>query len=566
MSISSSTYQSYGFSSSIAEGIEISYSYSVIDPVIDYLDQYYEYDNTDNDEDIKDFPYGFKAAFTQQILNNFPPWMEMRKDYDSNGNKLVNAWGMTLENVLDTYSTYRKDQFLGTANTYYDVNALITPLSSNRDRVYSPTFNNLLYNSSFSIPACAREQRPLGWRPIRSTLDAIKFDESDSIFGTHSVILDGTSGLSSLRQTKYLSLSEGQVTYSVFFKTEDNGEDTTELWDASEAGIILAVENLDSTVETYGIGFKKNTSGKWARAYFTVSLTKQTYRISAIIVNKTAFKIKVQCPLLDQSKVLRAWTSSINDVNPFVNNSIRTVMGIQVLFNSLDGNPVKKLELFPLNSEQSFKNTIVPTRIVPYYINGNSSNSFSITYGRHVNYFEEVMPTTWTVSSNGILESSLSSPDKFGLRYIADASIKDNGDLCLDASLINDSATQVKACCVYEDKLLVVTKEEYLGSTNYYLKFVDPKYLSYSDNYLPSYGDLKIPITIGNSFGLNSISEDILRIGICRNISNVIYIDTNLDRRFYFKLLFDYYYPDFITRKVFCRENYTTNFGLLQII
>ena len=566
MSISSSTFQSYGFSSSIAEGIEIVYSYSVADPIIDYIDQYYEYNSADNNEDTVDFPYGFKAPFTQQILNNLPPWMAMRKDYNSNGNQLVNAWGMHLENTLDLYNIYRRDQFLGTANTYYDIKALITPLSSDKNKVYSPTFNNLLFNSSFSMEATSREQRPLGWRAFRSVKDAVKFDSSDSIFGSHSVVLDGTLGTSDLKQTRELSIPNGSLTYSIFFKTEDTGEDTEESWDASEAGIILVVEFLDSTIATYGVGFKKNTLGKWTRASLTVSLTKETYRVSSIIVNKKQVSYKVHCPLLERSKTLGQWTSSVNDINPFLATSIRTVMGVQVFFDSPDGEAARKIEIHPVDSEQLFKNIAIPTRIIPYNKTAPTANSFSISYGRHVNFFEEVMPTTWTIDNGLLLESSLSTPDRFGSRNIADATIDEYGNLSLDISLVNSSSIVPKAVCVYEDKLLVVTKETYLGQDGYYLKFALPKYLTHEDSYIPSFGDLKIPINLGQSFGLSAISEDISRIGICKNIPNVIYIDTTLDRRFYFKLLFDYYYSDFNTRKIFCRENYTNNFGLLQII
>lgn len=566
MSLSSSIFQYYGFSTSIAEGLEIVYSYNTVDPIVDYIDQSYEYEDPSNDDDLKPFPYGFKAAFTQQILNNMPPWMAMRKDYNSTGNKLTNAWGMQLEDAIRTYNIYRKDQFLATANTYYNINAFVSPISNDKNRIYESKLNNLLFNSSFSILSCAREQRPLGWRTSRNSINGISFNSTESLYGNHCLVLDGSISSSQLKQTRQVSVNGGSLTLSLFVKTEDTGLSSTALWETDEAGIILVIENIDSTISTYGVGFPKNTSNKWSRVSLTATLLKETYKVTCIILNRTSNKFYVHCPMLEQSDTMNQWTASINDTNPFYNNSIRLIAGVQVLFESQDGEKVKRIEIQPVSSEQQFKNIFVPTRIVPYSISTTPGNSFSNTHGRHINFFEEIMPTNWIIRSNQIVEGSISSPDKFGTRLLADATIDQNGDLYLDASLINNESIEAKALCIHEDNMFVVTKETYMGSSYYYLKFAKPQYITHEDEYIPSFGDLRIPINLGSSFGYGSINEDVVRIGICKNISNVIYIDTNLDRRFYFKLIYDYYYPDFNTRKLFCREDYSQSLGQLQII
>jgi len=110
------------------------------------------------------------------------------------------------------------------------------------------------------------------------------------------------------------------------------------------------------------------------------------------------------------------------------------------------------------------------------------------------------------------------------------------------------------------------SKEIYSGLTKYFLKFLKPDKVNYEDNFLQSWGDIEVKLELGTNFGDVSIPEEITRIGICKNIPQVIFIDTDLNRRFYFKMKYDYFYADFSRRQIFCRENYVAQNGFLQVI
>lgn len=562
MSLTSSLFQSYGFSSNIAEGIEVIYSYNQINPIVEYIDFLYAYNDPNDDEDFVAIPYGYKVAATQQILNNLPLWMEGRKNYDSNMNKLTTAWADTFESTLDNYSYLRKNQFLATADLYSNIELGVSALSANKDRVYTPVFNNLIYNSSFSMKGPAREQRPSGWLISRDSINCLTFDSANTLFGNHGLSL---SGKVELKQTRERQLTPGPITYSIYYKTLDNGLPTDDYWSANEAGLILAIEYADSTVATFGVGFLKNTKGRWARANLTATMVSETFKISTLILNRVSYVYSVDCPLLTTSKTLDTWSPSIEDI-PVYSSGIRTIAGLQVLFDSLDFASVSKLEVLPTATEQEFKSIAIPTRIETFSPSQQAANSLSFTMGRQLNFHGDIMPTMLIADQDTILEESINTPDKFSRRRPADLILTYTGDKYLYKKSINEDTSLVKATCVVNDLLYVVTKETYAGVTGHYLKVTRPRVVSYTDDYIPSYGDIKIPLSLGNEFGFASLAEEIVRIGICKNLPNVIYVDTSLDRRFYFKLYFDYYFADFTNRKIYCRENYSEQFGHLQVI
>lgn len=548
----------------VDNAVEVAYQYIEQEQYNESVDIGYTYGPEITGQDPLE---GYRAAYTQKILNNLPDWVEMRKNHLATGQMLVNSWGFNLEDSLQLYTELRKDQFLSTTNNYNDLHLGVSELSFQEEKVYQPVFNNILYNSSFTYLGAKRYQKPEGWDINRYNIDAVSIDTSNSLYGENCIYFDGSKSAANMKQTRNLKILGGKLVFSIYYKTKDSTASLNDFYQADECGTIITVLYSDSTIQHFGLKFKKNTNNKYIRLYTTLNITKETKSFSINIVNNITNKFYIDLPMLEIGVKPSQWTSSSDDMPIFSLESNRTVSGIQVLYSNTDSDKVKKIEVIPLSSEDSFKGVRIPTRITSYNPIEDTVNIFNTTYGRQINFFNEIMPTLWINDSNKILEKNSLAPDKFGLTLPADLYLDQNGNKYIDKYLVNNpSNCNILAVCVIEDILYVVSKEIYANKTGYYIKFIIPKKGLYEDNFLQSIGDLKLEFDLGSSFGLGSIPEEINRIGKVDNIPGVIFIDTTLERRFYFQLKFDYFYADYNLRKIFFRENYTKENGILQVI
>lgn len=541
------------------------YDYQEVDPNIDFLTVGYAYsDGTELADEVT----GCRAAATQEIMNNFPSWMLMRQKHDSVGQDLVNSWGCHLEFARTRYIGLRKDQFLITADQYNETRYAVSDLSFNEVRVYEVDFRNMLYNSSFGMVAPARYQRPEGWTTQRNSIEAVSFNKTDSLWGNHSVELDGSYSHAELKQSRDVTLSSGKLNLSIYAKTvgADSSLSTVERYTADTAGIVLVLRYADGTVSSYGVGFPKNTEDKWVRASFSTDVVKELTSFEVFIVNRTDQKFRIDLPQLEQNSRATAWSYSRQDVHKYSSSLIRNVGGVQVLMRTESGNEVNKVEVFPLDSEEEFVDNRVPTRIERFSPGKNALQTVNKTWGRQVNYFKENMPTKWDIADGKLRESYTLAPDKFGDHLPAELYLDQEGTRHIDKTAINDEITTAKAATIYDGWVYLVVEEVYGGITRQVLKFMKTDKVNYEDDFLQSWGDIEVPLDLGVSFGDQGLAEEVDRIGICKNIADTIFIDTTLDRRFYFKLKYDYFFADFTTRKIFCRENYTALNGFLQVI
>jgi hypothetical protein len=555
--------------------VGVYYAYTPVSPDIDHTTIAYIYSGGGI---LSDEVIGYRAAATQKIMNNFPQWMEMRQQHDSEGQKLVHSWGRHLEDTTNLYSEYRSEEFLETADQYDDVDLGIAELSFEEERVYEPEFRNLLFNSSFNMAAADRYQRPEGWTVRRDNLDTVSLVKEASLFGNQGILLDGINGGAEIKQSRNITLAAGRLNASVYVKVISNQEDigscpecdtddlVTAIYPAGDAGLILVLNYADGTTKSFGVGFPNHTDGGWVRASFSSPVEKELHKFEFIIVNRIVAKFYIDLPQLEINGKASAWTPGISDMPIHSDERTRSVSAVQVLLGTPETQAVDKIELFPLGTEDEFKTVRVPTRVEPFSPPDNPLTTINDSFGRQINYLGETMPTVWQTFNGVIREKALRSEDKFGDVLPADLYMDEDGGRFIDRSAIDASTTTVKATTVYKGWLLAVTEESYGGKTDHYLKITKPVKVQYEDDFVQSYGDIRLKLNLGTSFGLNSISENINRLGICKNIPNAIFIDTDLNRRFYLKLRFDYFYADFASRKVFTRENYSAQNGHLQVM
>jgi hypothetical protein len=471
----------YSYTAQFAEGVEVAYSYVEKDPFAEHIAVAYSY--TDGSTGV--IPVvGGRAAYTQQIMNNMPEWMDIRQKHDSVGQKVMHSWAANLEDASELLAQHQLDSFLSTADPYSDIHMSITELSFSEDKVYTPDLRNLLFNSSFSMKSFARSQKPEGWAVGRDSLDNLTFTEDHSIYGPHALrLINGVE----LSQSRELRVAGGDITFSIYAKTESDTQlKTTVKHEPSDAGIVLVLYYADHDIESYGVGFPKNTLGEWARVGLTVSIPKSVHKFEVFITNRTSDAYIIDLPMLEGSKRIQSWTPSTEDVPIYSDSPFKSVGGVQLLCGSVDRSSVKKVELFELATQDEFEDICIPTRILPYSPLKNSSQSVNRALGRQVNFFEEVLPVSWTAEDGKITEGSLTTPDKFGVVLPRDLYKNKNGVSLLDESL-SDANIKVKSTTVVKDCLYIVTKETYAGKTSYYLKFAKVNKINYEDTRIQSF-------------------------------------------------------------------------------
>lgn len=553
-----SSSSSYSWDAEFADGIQVLYSYVEKDPTIAPVTISYAY--SDGVAGLGRVQ-GCYPASAQLIANNFPQWMDMRKQKTSTGQKLISSWACNLEDANRLFEEYRKEEFLTKANQYNDIHIGVSELSFDDERVYEAKFRNFLFNSSFSQQAFRRSQRPEGWRVDRDSLNDLTMVDDDTIFGTYALKLDGSV---TVKQTRPVVLSGGYLTLSCYVKTvADTAKSTEDRHDPSTAGLIALVTFADGTNESYGVGFPKNTQSAWVRAGITMTLSKEVSTVEVMIVNRSGDAYYADLPMLEASKTMGQWTPSFQDT-PIQFGGLKRVTAAQILKSAPDEMTVKKLEMFEVGSEGDFRNAIVPTRIEVLGGKKPLGQSVNSSLGRQINYHEEIQPVQWVAENGKIREKSLVTPDQWDLVLPRDLYMDENGDVWLDNTLSDDNLV-VKAVTSVNNHLYVVTQETYAGKTAYYMKVVRDAKLSPDKTYLESIADIELPIRL-SGFGPDSLVDDVSRIGICKNTPGAIFIDTSLGRRYYFQLYYDYYYADFGVRKLFCRENYLSQNAHLQVI
>jgi hypothetical protein len=541
-------------------GVSVYYPYSVNGVnIFSYKFPDYSYGS---ESDTVDQFVGCRAPYTQKILNNLPQWMSMRQNHDGVGQTLVNSWACNLEDTYDYFSQIRRNQFISTSDTHRDVHTSISELSFGDDNVYEASFRNLLYNSSFSIKGISRHNAPDGWLHSRTAAGNISLNRDEALYGTYCVKMYDAASIS---QSRNIQLAAGSLNLSAYIKTPDTLLSQTELHNVNTTGLVLILTYADMTKGYFGIGLPKNTNNEWIRASFSTEIEKELSKYEVGVVNNTTNIMYVDIPQLEINTVATAWTNNSVDTPPYLRSG-RSTNGIQILSASEDSQSVTKIEPLAVTSESEFRNMVIPTRAEAFSPMEKANQSSTARAGRQINFFKEVMPTVWNPSSDALREESHLTSDVFISTHPADLFTDSEGNLKLDKYAITNSKTLVKASTAHNEWIYVLTEETYGGVTDCYLKFCRPRKLNYEDTHIPSYGDIKLDINLGKSFGSGSLSESISDMGICKDIPNAIYVDTDKNRRLYFKLKYDYFYADFGSRKLFFTENYSVHHGHLQVL
>ena len=252
---------------------------------------------------------GYKAPATQAILNNLPQWMEMRKNTSSNGWKFTNSWGQNLEHVIDLTKVLVQEQFLSSAD--------ITQRSSiyffsvlNRELLENTTFNNLLFNSNFSIRGPVRTGMPAGWVRYNSgDRNSTYLVQDRSYIGSGSMVIEksGVFGQS----VNFGNTLVKDISASCYFLANSP---------EAEIGLVVVAETIDGKAISVESTFS-GQSEHWQRLTAVLPISNKVFRLHFVVHAKSQLPILFNAPKLEISSQPGRWCKSTLDELSYVSSN-----------------------------------------------------------------------------------------------------------------------------------------------------------------------------------------------------------------------------------------------------
>jgi len=517
----------------------VRYSYDVLPINTDSISFAYSY-GASNTSELKEPMVGYRSPSTQQILNNVPQWMKGRQSFESTMWKLVNSWGMSVDNVIEQSYKNASDLNIVTADTTYLSKLSYTDITS-KELLENRVKKNILFNSSFSIRDVSRTKLPAGWELYGASQTA-EIDYRNSSVSPCSV----TSYNGSLKLGQQIILDNkliNNMTGSIYIKCNA---------DTTNVKLFISIEKTDGTSDIFS-AMISTRSTEWRRLVLPITINSQVYRINYTVLANCSDTISVCAPQLEIEGVSN-WSSAINDYLPYYSYPSR----FNAVYALTTEKESKKIPIFNIAEEDKFLDCNIPTRITLISPPSKSISPFTTqAFGRKVDQLGTVIRTEFTVFDEKIVERSISptSWDIFNryeikdLRYYEDLAygIKDEFNV-----KIFPITTAIR-----KDVLFVVCREQYNNNTYRTLKIVRPRTTPNGEKYLESLVDFDLSLNFDTLLSLNQINDqEVFSIAFSDIDPSYMLLTTTTNNKYYYKLYFDYYYFDNSKNRMYTIENY----------
>jgi hypothetical protein len=491
---------------------------------------------------------GFKAPATQQILNNLPQWTKMRQAYTSNGWKLTNSWGMSMEYIIDNISKTLADFSLTTADISYFSKLNYTDITSS-ELLHNRTKRNLLYNSAFTIRDISRNNIAAGWT---------EHTRSGNVYLDHNLSAITPVGISSdtgtIRIGQQVLLNNIQVSSlvaSVYLLCDQDDVDFT---------LFVSIENLNGTSRSYTARIT-NRSTEWRRLVLPMVVNSQVYRVNVSLLGSASGKMTVSAPQLELNSI-SSWTSSVSDYLMYMPSEV-TFNSVHCISNEYNG---PRIPLYPTDDEKTFINVDIPTRLVRIARPSRDLlEAASVSTSRKVDQLNQVTRTEYSVLEEQVAERALSPTpwDIFGRYDIRDLRL--HSDLVYGTSDPSNVTITPLASAVRKGMLFVACKEEIKGEVYRTIKIMRPRTPPGEESYLESLTDFDLELDLDTVLDQDQITdEEIVSISFSEIDTSFMVITTTNNTKYYYRMYFDYYYFSKSKNRLYTIESY--NAGNLVIL
>lgn len=287
--------------------IQVRYAYTPRELSKSSVDIAYAYTST-SAETFVEQSVGTNAPVTQAILNNLPQWMEMRKNRSSNGWRLTNSWGQNLEYIVDMTKSFIQEQFIVTADLTQR-NSLHSFSINNRELVEERVFNNLLFNSAFSVRGPVRIGMPSGWGRYSTEHRKTTYLIHDrSYIGSGSMVVEGSGTFG--QSTSLGNILIKDICGSCYFLSTGNN---------SKVKLVLIAETIDGKLISSETTFQ-GSSVEWRRIESTLTANQKIFRIHFVLHASNTTAVYFNAPKLEVSDKSTRWCKSGIDGLPYINS------------------------------------------------------------------------------------------------------------------------------------------------------------------------------------------------------------------------------------------------------
>ena len=520
----------------------ISYSYNLQEINIRNISMSYSYG--DSNQSVITAPLvGYRAAQTQQILNNLPQWTKARQDQTSNSWKLINSWAMNVEQLLAQITEKVSDINVVTTNVDKLHNLYYTDITS-KEVLENKAPRNLLFNSSFSMKDCSRVKLPSGWIEF-DTYPPVQYTNCTAAVGSRG--LASSSGLIKIGQQVILdNIQVGKLTASVYVLSKQG---------TTSVRLLVSVEKIDGTSLVSSAILTSNNT-EWTRLVLPIEINSNVYKVHYSIIANCSNSVSISNPQLEVGSVTN-WSKSINDYLPYYPN----FDNFNTVFATTIENNTNTIPLFGIPDEDQFIDVSIPTRVSKVSKpNIDLSPLTSQAYGRKVSQLGEIVRTEYVVIDNKIVERSVAPSvwDIFNrydikeLRYYEDLTYgkKDNSLLSIVPL----------ATCIRKEYLFIACKETIHNNTYRTLKIVRPVTPPNGESYLESFIDFDLNLNFDSFYSEEQISEEEIALVSFSEIEpSYLVITSTANKKYYYKLYFDYYHFKEAKNRLYTIEYYGPN-------
>jgi hypothetical protein len=480
---------------------------------------------------------GFKAAATQSMLNNLPQWMDMRQREGSRGWKMVNAWGMAQENLSNLSSRRLRNLFLSTTDRFLRHRLYRGDVTENELFEFAPS-RNLLFNSTLSMEGPARTRLPEGWTDYhKPTVQTITLVDFVSLVGSRSVKVAGAGTLGQLVDISGLGTAD-KMAASVYIKSDS----------AVDISLVLTIQGTSTDTISREERYTGTPTG-WHRLSLTVPANREVFEAQFVVRVNSSSVVYLDAPQLEVGSKASDWQGSDLDNLPYVGSTLPFRL-VEAKSSS------ERVTLFAVGDTEDFADILIPTRISREVPPPKDLEPFSSsTLGKRVDFFNTATSVEWGITLGQVAERDANNVyevfAKYDIRDLRFFQGQGYGTVADCDATISPITTAVR-----DDLLFVVCREGFRNRTIRTLKVLTPRRPPAGQTYLESLTDFELDLPFSTTYGAGSIGEEVATIGFSEKDPSWMVLNTNIGRRFYFKMRYDYYFVNPDNRTLYTLENY----------